>query len=99
VTKGHPSWLLGPLPTYLRPQRADKDQGTHAKVKTKLENVLEKRYIAPGSVTSLPSFFAVPKGNDDVRLVYDASRSGLNKVLWAPSFPLPSCEHTAHKRS
>jgi len=27
-----------------------------------------------------------------VRLVYDASKSGLNIVLWAPSFPLPSVD-------
>jgi hypothetical protein len=89
VTEGHPSWLLSDLPTYRRPQRYEPDGDTHAKVKSKLENVLSKRYIAHGTVTSLTSYFAIPKGMDDIRLVYDASRSGLNKVLWVPSFPLP----------
>ncbi len=48
--------------------------------------------MSRGMVTSLTSFFAVPKGMEDIRLVYDASRSGLNKALWAPSFPLPSVD-------
>jgi len=41
-------------------------------------------------VKSLTSYFLQPKGEDDVRLVYDATRSGLNKQLWAPSFHLPT---------
>ena len=40
---------------------------------------------------------AVPKGETDVRIVYDASQFGLNRCLWAPSFYLPSVE--AHIRS
>jgi hypothetical protein len=92
VTQGHPSWLLGPLPAYKQPQRYEPDVNTRAKVKEKLENVLAKGYIEKGTVTSLTSYFAVPKGTEDVRLVYDAARSGLNKVLWAPTFPLPSVD-------
>ncbi len=38
---------------------------------------------------SLTGIFAVPKGPTDVQLVYDASASGLNGVLWAPTFALP----------
>jgi hypothetical protein len=89
VTQGHPSWWLGDLPRFLRPQRIEKDQIINSKVKSKLENVLGKGYISKGPVTSLTLYFAAPKGKDDIRLVYDASHSGLNKVLWAPSFPLP----------
>lgn len=37
-------------------------------------------------------YFAVPKGDEDIRLVYDASKSGLNAVLWVPSFGLPTAE-------
>jgi hypothetical protein len=29
-------------------------------------------------------FFAVPKGEDDIRLVYNVTSSGLNKMVWAP---------------
>ena len=58
----------------------------------KLEAVRRKQYIAPGTVTSLTSFFSVPKGKDDVRMVYDATASGLNESIWVPHFPLPTIE-------
>jgi len=76
----------------LQPQRNEQDIEVRAKIKQKLENVMAKGYITQGSVSSLTSFFTVPKVKEDIRLVYDASRSGLNKVLWAPSFPLPSVD-------
>jgi hypothetical protein len=36
--------------------------------------------------------FDVPKGEDDIRLVYDGTKSKLNDHLWAPWFPLPTVE-------
>jgi hypothetical protein len=36
--------------------------------------------------------FDVPKGENDVRMVYDGSWSGLNDALWAPWFALPTVE-------
>ena len=46
-------------------------------------------YIGPlKGIQSLTSFFSVPKGEDDIRMVYDASKSGLNAVLFAPWFGL-----------
>jgi hypothetical protein len=41
-------------------------------------------------VSSLTSFFAVPKGTAGIRVVYDATRSGLNDAIWAPNFFLPT---------
>lgn len=38
---------------------------------------------------SLTSFFSIPKGDRDIHMVYDASKSGLNKCLWSPNFGLP----------
>jgi hypothetical protein len=35
-------------------------------------------------------YFAVPKGEDDVRLVYDATANGLNECVWSSSFWLPT---------
>jgi hypothetical protein len=32
------------------------------------------------------------KGGDDVRMVYDGLRSGLNEALWAPWFALPTVD-------
>ncbi|KAL7559945.1 hypothetical protein ACA910_008267 [Epithemia clementina (nom. ined.)] len=33
-------------------------------------------------------FFAIPKGETDIRMVYDGTKSGLNDCLFAPWFPL-----------
>jgi hypothetical protein len=76
----------------MRPQQLDKDPETAQKIKSKLENVALKGYIRPGTIKSLTRYFAVPKGDTDVRMVYDASVSGLNDCLWVPSFVLPDTE-------
>ena len=48
-------------------------------------------YIESGKVASLTSFFILKKGNTgNFRVVYNGSASGLNQVLWAPWFPLPT---------
>mmetsp|Transcript_4997 Transcript_4997/g.7674 ORF Transcript_4997/g.7674 Transcript_4997/m.7674 type:complete len:119 (+) Transcript_4997:1980-2336(+) len=36
--------------------------------------------------------FDRPKGDSDIPLVYDGSKSGLNGALWAPWFALPTVE-------
>ncbi len=41
---------------------------------------------------SLTSFFTVPKGDNDVQVVYNGTRSGLNDSLWAHWFRLPTIE-------
>jgi hypothetical protein len=56
----------------------------------KLDKVLERGYISPGFVASLTWYFAVPKGEHDIRLVYDGTDLGLNNALWSPSFWLPN---------
>jgi hypothetical protein len=48
-----------------------------------------RRYIADRYMVSLTSFFDVPKGNDNIHMVYDSSvLGGLNDVLWVPRFAL-----------
>jgi hypothetical protein len=89
---GHPVWVRGNLPSYTCPQRREADSELRHKVCRKLQNVRSKGYIGPSGIKSLTSYFAVPKGSDDIRMVYDATKSGLNKALWVPSFSLPSCE-------
>lgn len=34
----------------------------------------------------------MPKGNDNIQMVYDGMSSGLNDVLWVPPFPLPTVD-------
>jgi hypothetical protein len=41
-------------------------------------------------VKSLTTFFGVPKGEDDMRVVYDGSLPGLNAALWCPWFMIPN---------
>ena len=56
----------------------------------KLEKVRQRRYIAPGFVTSLTFFFPVQKGMSDIQMVYDGTISSLNECMWVPRFPLPN---------
>jgi hypothetical protein len=57
------------------------DPVTKAKVVEKLQKVRMRRYIAPGYVVSLTAFFQVPKGKNDIRMVYDGTVSGLNDSI------------------
>ena len=57
------------------------DPDDAAKIAAKLKVVQDKRYIAEGLVKSLTSFFAVPKEDTDIQIVYDLSACGLNEAL------------------
>jgi hypothetical protein len=92
VRDGHPPWFSAEPPRYVKPQRKEKDEKFHLLMRSKLLGVQSKGYIASGEVRSLTSYFAVPKGPDDICLVYDATASGLNSWLWVPNFWLPSAE-------
>ena len=85
---GVPIRHLSAGPTYRVPQRVERDKDMAAAIKVKLQAVRDRGYIGPGPVRSLTSYFAVPKAQD-IRMVYDATKSGLNDTLWAPSFPMP----------
>jgi hypothetical protein len=83
---------------YRRAQRDTPDPKAKAQAVKKLEKVRARRYIAAGFVVSLTAaFFAVPKGDDNIRMVYDASVSGLNGAMWVPRFTLPTIN--THMRS
>jgi hypothetical protein len=56
----------------------------------KLMKVFARRYFIYGMILSLTSFFAVPKGDMDIRLVYNGTSLGLNAHLWAPWFAIPT---------
>ena len=89
---GHPIWVQDTLPRYRRPQRKEQDPTLCDQIRLKLENVISKGYIGKGEVVSLTSYFAVPKGTSNVRMVYDSTCSGLNSAIWVPSFSLPSVD-------
>ena len=80
------------LPNYWKRQSWPSDQDQRSKLKHKVGVPWRRRYITRGYVKSLTGFFAVPKGENDIRIVYDASACGLNDALWCPNFFLPSID-------
>ena len=85
-------WVKGTLPAFRQPQRKPKDDLVAEQVSLKIQKVVRRRYLEKGMVKSLTNYFAVPKGEHDIRLVYNMTSSGLNDALWAPSFWLPVVE-------
>ena len=84
--------VKGKLPNYSKRQKAPSKGKNLKLVQDKLNDVRRKGYISKGEVVSVTSLFDVPKGTDDIRLVYDATKSGLNEAVWAPWFALQTCE-------
>jgi hypothetical protein len=76
------------LPCYTTPQIYVWDPIIKGKVVEKLQKVRMWRYIAEGYAVSLTSFLAVPKDEEDIRMVYDSSIGGLNDTMWVPRFVL-----------
>ena len=60
------------------------------KFKKKLFKSRNRGYIRCGLVKSLLNIFNVPKGSDDIQVVNDATKSGLNQAVWVPNFFLPT---------
>ena len=89
VRDGLNAFINGELPNYWRAVNWPEDAMQREQLKKKISKVMRKGYISPGEVKSLIAFFAVPKGPDDIRIVYDATKCGLNEVLWSPKFWLP----------
>ena len=40
-------------------------------------------------------YFAVPKGDSDIRVVFDGTSCGLNESLWSPNFFLPTSRNAS----
>ena len=54
-----------------------------------MSKLVARGYITEVVTLTLKSFFSVPKGTYDIRVVFDATVSGLNDYIWAPKFMLP----------
>jgi len=90
---GQPHLLLGPLPRFQRSQKPPKSERDRQLVCSKLDKARSRGYISKGHVKSLTHFFYVPKGLEDIRMVYNGTSSGLNDCLFAPHFGLPIIRH------
>ena len=106
IRNGRPNYVICQLPSRIQGQRPPNAEFT-MRVKEKLRKVIDREYITPcDKVESLTRFFPVSKTYlevngkkdiDDIRMVYDITRSGLNEAVWAPWLPIPTA--TSHFRS
>jgi hypothetical protein len=90
IRDGVPVYFQQDPPRNLQPQRGESSAEVRALVRQKLGNILERRYITPGVVESLTNLFSVPKGEFDVRMVFNGTASGLNESIWIPGFGMPT---------
>ena len=68
-----------------------RDLGVFELMVEKIVKVKRRNYIGKwGSILNLSHYFPVPKGENDRRMVYDLTESGLNAALWAPRFWMPT---------
>ena len=67
------------------------DNGVFELMLEKFVKVRGRNYISKwGTISNLSHFFPVPKGENDIRMVYDLTESRLNDALCAPRFWMPT---------
>jgi hypothetical protein len=71
------------------------DALTREVVSAKISTMIEKSYLEVGLVQTHLHYFAVPKGDSGVRVVFDGTSCGLNETLWSPNFFLPTSRNAA----
>jgi hypothetical protein len=77
---------------YQTPQADTKDPTVKASMKKKLFKIRARAYLVAAFVMPLVSFFNVPKGENDIRLVYDRTKCGLSGSPVSGSLPyVPFC--------
>lgn len=77
-------------PKHLTPQKDISNKIRKGLVVGKLAKVLDRRYLGGGITKSLTAFFDVPKGSDDIRMVYDDTVNGFNDSIEVPKFGMPT---------
>ena len=92
IRDGNEPWVSGKLPAYNARDKSIADSVKRQQVQSKVDKIRKTQYIDEGPVISTIDVFDVPKGSDDIRLVYNGTSCGLNDVIWAPWFPLPTVD-------
>jgi hypothetical protein len=93
IRNGLPVHFKSTKPKSLQPQQGTKDEVLKSQVCDKIRKIRNQCYLRPGRISSLTTFFPVPKGEFDmICMVYDGSASGLNYAMWVPRFPLPTIQ-------
>jgi hypothetical protein len=83
----------GDPPSCQEKQRVSPDPDLQQKEKEKISKVINFGYLMETcwmGLKSLMHFFSVGKGDTDIRVVYNGTKSGLNAVTWIPWFAIPS---------
>ena len=94
VQDGQWHFLTGPLPVFLKAQKRHMDVASHELMRKKVVQVRKCGFVSAGPVISGTHYFLVPKGLDNIRMVYNGTSCGLNDVLWASCFGLPAVKQT-----
>jgi hypothetical protein len=93
VRDGIPPRFTHEPPSCMDRQRPNPNPGFASKERSKILKVLKRGYLYPvpmANTRSLMHYFSVPKGEDDIRMVYDGSKCGLNAACFAPWFAVPT---------
>ena len=91
---GVKAYFERPGPTTREPQPSIADPNIWEMAREKISKVVRRRYLVSLGikVKSYIKYFAVPKGEDDIRMVYDATANHLNECVWVPSSWLPTVD-------
>jgi hypothetical protein len=83
-----------PGPTMRKSQPNIADTLVRESAREKILKVIKCRYLGTIGITlkSTIKWFVVPKGDDNIRLVYDATANRLNEGVWVPTFWLPTID-------
>jgi len=80
------------IPANTLQQQDNPDPARQEQLKKKVNRLRTKTYIDSGFLLSVLNYFGVPKGESDVRMVFDATKCELNAALWTPNFFLATIE-------
>jgi hypothetical protein len=95
VRDGQQHFFMGLFgPPWLRPQRSIREADQHEMMRAKVVKVRKLDYITTGPVRSGTHFFCFPKGDTNIRMVYNGTSCGLSAKVWAPCFGLPTVKDT-----
>jgi hypothetical protein len=86
-------WISKPIVPRFKRSKIYKGE-EHSLLAGKFRKMMDRSYVKVFSnseeVQGCVDFFAVPKGEDDIRPVFNGTSCGLNECTWAPGFFLPT---------
>jgi hypothetical protein len=83
-------FVSSPLPKHRRQKAICQDPKQKVMVAGEIDSMIKRDYLEAGHLSITVHFFAVPKGDSGIRIVFDGTSSGLNETLGLPNFFLPS---------